>query len=266
MSSSGTNRLIARSLRRVTRTAVPRRRRPQLRALVNRATAPLYRGDRVECPLCERRFDRFRAYTAGVSSNNYLMCPSCGSLGRHRLDWLFLRERTNLLREPIRLLHVAPELSLGARFDALENVEYVSADYDSALADEQMDIRDIKYPDAAFDAIVCNHVLEHVDDDRRALSELFRVLKPGGWALLQVPIGRAGQATYDDPSVMTDRDRQRLFGQYDHVRIYGSDYPERLAEAGFDVEVIAYAEAFDAHEVRRMGLDRGELIHLARKP
>ncbi len=189
MSTSGSKRLIARSLRRVTRNAVPRRRRPQLRALVNRATAPLYRGDRVECPVCERRFDRFRAYTS-VNRNRYLMCPSCGSLGRHRLDWLFLRERTNLFHAPIRLLHVAPELSLGARFEALENVEYVSADYDSALADEQMDIRDIKYPDATFDAIVCNHVLEHVDDDRLALSELFRVLKPGGWALLQVPIGR----------------------------------------------------------------------------
>jgi SAM-dependent methyltransferase len=265
VSTSGSKRLIARSLRRVTRTAVPRRRRPQLRALVNRATAPLYRGDRVECPVCERRFDRFRSYTS-VNRNRYLVCPSCGSFGRHRLDWLFLRERTNLFHAPIRLLHVAPELSLGARFEALENVEYVSADYDSALASEQMDIRDIKYPDATFDAIVCNHVLEHVDNDRLALSELFRVLKPGGWALLQVPIGRPGQATYDDPTITSDRERERLFGQFDHVRIYGSDYPARLAEAGFDVEVIAYADEFGADEVRRMGLDRGELIHWARRP
>jgi SAM-dependent methyltransferase len=105
-----------------------------------------------------------------------------------------------------------------------------------------------------------------VDDDRLALSELFRVLKPGGWALLQVPIGRVGQATYDDPTITSDRDRERLFGQFDHVRIYGSDYPERLAEAGFDVEVIAYADAFDDGEVRRLGLDRGELMHFARKP
>lgn len=258
-------RLIARSLRRATRRAVPHRRRPQLRALVNHATAPLYRGDRVECPVCERRFDRFRKYTSEVSGNSYPMCPSCGSLGRHRLDWLFLCERTNLLWEPIRLLHVAPELGLGSGFQALGNVDYVSADYDSALANVQMDIQKIGYPDASFDAIVCNHVLEHVDDDRRALAELYRVLKRGGWALLQVPIGRSDATTYDDPTITSARDRERLFGQYDHVRVYGSDYPARLIEAGFDVDVVAYADEFAPDQVLRMGLDRHELIHLARK-
>ena len=194
------------------------------------------------------------------------MCPSCGSLGRHRLDWLFLCERTNLLHEPIRLLHVAPEPGLSRRFQALETVDYVSADYDSTLASERMDIRNIDYRDESFDAIVCNHVLEHVDDDRTALSELARVLKRGGWALLQVPIDPSSDETYDDPTLTSARERERAFGQYDHVRVYAKDYPSRLSEAGFEVDVIGYAQEFTSEEISRMGLDRLEVIHLARKP
>jgi SAM-dependent methyltransferase len=256
---------VAATAKRIGRTIVPHAWRPRLRTLYNTATAPLFAGRRFMCPCCDRTFGRWRIYTSEASGHKHTMCPWCGALGRHRVDWLFLRDRTNVAREPVRLLHVAPEESLARRFRALDNVDYLSADYDSTLAMERMDVRDIQHPDASFDAIVCNHVLEHVDDDRTALRELHRVLKPGGWAMLQVPLDLS-RDTFEDPTITDPRERMRLFGQYDHVRIYGRDFEARLRDAGFDVELVRYAEELPDDQVERMGLDRNERVNLCRKP
>ena len=250
--------------KRIGRKVVPHGWRPQIRAFYNGVTAPLFAGDRFNCPCCERSFGRWRIYASEAAGDSSSMCPWCGALGRHRVDWLFLRDRTNIMRDPIRLLHVAPEISLGRRFQTLANVDYLSADYDSTLAMERMDIRDIPYPDESFDAVVCNHVLEHVDDDRRALREVHRVLQTGGWAMLQVPLDLS-RTTFEDPTVTDPRERTRLFGQYDHVRIYGRDYDERLRRVGFEVETSWYAAEFPDVDIERMGLDRNERVNLCWK-
>jgi SAM-dependent methyltransferase len=194
------------------------------------------------------------------------MCPRCGSLGRHRTDWLFFARNPDLLAGRKKVLHVAPEESLKRCLRRLPEIDYLSADYDARNAMERMDITAIQYRDSSFDAVLCNHVLEHVVDDRRAMRELFRVLRPGGWALLQVPVDWEKPHTFEDPSIVDPRERQRAFGQFDHVRIYGRDYLERLEEAGFAVIVDDFVQRLSVGLVERYGLDGREVIFLGRKP
>jgi SAM-dependent methyltransferase len=189
------------------------------------------------CPCCDSNVLRFLPY--GNPPRPNAACPLCGAKERHRLIVLYLRERTNLLDgQPKRILHIAPERPIERLFRSAPRVEYLSADLFDPLAMVKMDICNIQYPDASFDAIYCSHVLEHVPDDRRAMREFHRVLAPNGWAILQVPI--TAKATFEDPSVTDPADRLRIFGQADHVRRYGPDYVHRLREAGFDVKVDDY--------------------------
>lgn len=182
-----------------------------------------------------------------------------------RVDWLFLTGRTDLLDGGKRLLHVAPEVCFRRSLERLPNITYLSADYDSALAMERMDIMNIEYPDESFDVVLCNHVLEHVADDGQAMREIFRVLRSGGWSLLQVPLDPSREHTFEDPSVTDPRERQRVFGQYDHVRIYGRDYPRRLEQEGFEVTVDEFAKDLPRAMIDELGLDTAETIYLARK-
>jgi len=165
------------------------------------------------------------------------MCPVCGSSDRIRLLYLFLKHKTNLFSDQIKLLHIAPEDSLRDIFMQMPNLDYLTADINPGKVMQQMDITKIDYPENTFDAIICNHVLEHIPDDRRAMTELFRVLKPGGWAILQVPVSKILEQTYEDFSVTSHHDREKHFGQKDHVRIYGKDYTQRLKDSVFKVEV-----------------------------
>lgn len=249
------------------RKVVPPRYRGRARQLFNRATAWAYAGSRHSCPCCGGSFRRFRVYET-ESGRREDLCPRCGSLGRHRVDWLFLRHRR--LLEPrngtLRLLHVAPEPAFQRHLADDPRIDYVSGDLDSALAMERLDVTDIQHPDNSFDAIICNHVLEHVPDDGRALRELHRVLAPGGWAMLQVPLDSSKEQTHEDASVVDPEERRRLFWQHDHVRLYGRDYTDRIEEARFSVTVERFVEGLPADEVERQRLDRQELIYLARKP
>lgn len=166
------------------------------------------------------------------------------------------------IRSHGRLLHVAPEPALAARFS--ETFDYVSADLDGRRAMFAMDITDLRLPDALFDAVVCNHVLEHVPDDARALAELFRILKPGGWASLQVPI--RGESTDEDPLLTNPVARFERFGQADHVRFYGADFAERLRRAGFDVDWLPKAELLSGRDLLRLSVACEEQVIVARKP
>jgi SAM-dependent methyltransferase len=189
----------------------------------------LYAGDDVECPCCGSTFRRF-----GPLVFDDRMCWTCGSLERDRLLWLLLDRRPEMLAPGLRILHVAPERALGARLRALPGVRYVAGDLDARYAEHRIDVTALGFPDDSFDAVLCNHVLEHVPDDRRAMRELRRVLAPGGWAILLVPLAR--RPTTDEDATVTDRhDRTVRFGQHDHVRQYGWDYVDRLREAGFEV-------------------------------
>lgn len=209
-----------------------------------------YRGTERYCPLCLGWFRRFRP--TGRPRRQDAKCPRCGTVERHRLLWLFLQRRGHLLEGGRRMLHVAPEVALEAHFRSVIGDGYVSADLTDPRAMVKIDITDIAYPDDSFDIVYCSHVLEQVEDDRKAMRELRRVLAPGGWAILAVPIGR--ETTFEDASITTAAERQRVFGQWDHVRIYGRDYLDRLREAGFNVEVIRPSDLQPESECVRMGI------------
>ncbi len=232
--------------------------------LARRARAWWYRGDRVECPCCSGRFRAF--LPAGRPPRPHALCPRCSSLERHRLLWLFLAERTPLLREPLRLLYLAPEEHLQRRLRALPGLTYVSGDLASRHTMVRLDLQRLPMRDAGFDAAICSHVLEHVRDLAAALGELRRVLRPGGWALLQSPIDASRTESFEDPLITSPAERLRAFGQEDHVRVFGRDYPERLRAAGFDVDVIPFARDLGAERAARYGLDLAEDVHLCRRP
>lgn len=163
-------------------------------------------------------------------------CPVCKSTDRERLLYLYLTQKTDLFTRPHKVLHVAPEPGLEALFESRPEIDYLTADLSSPRVRVRMDITAIDFPDQHFDVILCNHVLEHIPDDRQAMRELHRVLSADGWAILQVPIGLALDATFEDFSVTDPAQRETVFGQSDHVRIYARDYRQRLVDAGFEVE------------------------------
>ena len=181
------------------------------------------------------------------------MCPVCESLERHRLIWLYFTNKTDLFDDrPKRMLHIAPEPQLTHLFQQHGNIDYLSGDLSSSEAMVNLDITDIPFPDNSFDVIYCSHVLEHVPDDRAAMRECRRVLNENGWAILQVPI--TDDETYEDPSITSPEERERVFGQSDHVRRYGTDYCDRLAECGFSVKVDGFVREMDRRKVKRFGV------------
>lgn len=213
----------------------------------------------VHCPCCNGNFPGFIAGGPNMRPNAY--CPRCGSLERHRLMWLYLKERTDFFTKQLKVLHIAPEKIYQDAFQAMPNLDYVSADISSPLAMIKMDITDIPFEENTFDVIICSHVLEHVPDDRKAMRELLRVLKPDGWAILQVPIDMNRAETFEDPTVTDPTERQRLFGQDDHVRWYGRDYPDRLRESGFIVSIEKFASEMTPDNICRIGIVSTEDIY-----
>jgi ubiquinone/menaquinone biosynthesis C-methylase UbiE len=173
-------------------------------------------------------------------------------LERHRLIWLFLKYRTNLFSTRLKLLYVAPEYCFRKNFQRFKNIQIISIDLENPIAMMKMDITDLKFNDSLLDCILCLHVLEHVEDDRKAIKDLYRVLKPNGWAILQVPILR--DKTFEDPSIKTREQRLKYFGQEDHVREYGLDFKDRLTEAGFQVKVETLKEEISPNSVFRYRL------------
>lgn len=226
--------------------------------------AALYQGEQFVCPCCNGRFSKFLSAQPGRKKLKNEQCPRCDSWRRHRAMWLYLQNRTNLFSEPLKVLHVAPEYIFQEKLKSRENLDYVSADLSSPLAMVEMDITNISYQENCFDAILCSHVLEHIEDDRKAIKELLRVLKPSGWAILQVPIDRKREQTFEDQSISSPQERERLFWQHDHVRLYGLDYKDRLEEAGFTVEVDSYLKQLEKDTVYKYGLTR-EDIYLCTK-
>ena len=216
------------------------------------------------CPVCESRCRRFLTHGPPSRRVQDAVCPVCLSHPRLRLAWLFLSTRTDLLDgRPKRILHVAPEPALTQLLRAARSIEIVSADLDSPHATVSLDITRIGMASASFDVILCSHVLEHVHDDRRAMRELFRILRPGGWAMIQVPI--SSKPTFEDPSITEPAERERVFWQADHVRLYGLDIADRLLEAGFEVETVFGDQLVASDELVRTGIYPKDLVFLCRK-
>ena len=224
----------------------------KLRGTYQKTSAWALRGDTYFCPYCGYTFRKFRPggidlpviYEKQVIGAGYRLndvCPRCYSLDRDRLIYLYLNQKTNIFSAPLRVFHVAPEGCLRALLSKLPNINYeVGMKYHEGFYYEKstklLDITDLKFEDEVFDVIICNHVLEHITDDFKAIGELYRVLKPGGWAILQVPVSKILGQTYEDHEIKTPEEREKKFGQYDHVRIYGQDYPSRLENRGFIVK------------------------------
>lgn len=215
------------------------------------------------CPICRSRLRAFLAHGDPPRSN--ARCPVCGSLERHRLDWLFMQRRTDLFDgQPKSLLHVAPEKFFATRLSRIAGIDYLSVDLDPKRAMLQDDLTDLSSPDDCFSVIYCSHVLEHIPDDRRAMAEMVRVLKPGGWALINVPV--TVPETFEDPAVTSPEERARVFGQHDHVRRCGPDYGQRMEAAGFRVEVLRATDLVDRSQCAYFSFQPGRLIFHCRKP
>ena len=218
-----------------------------------------YLGNKVECPVCDHHYRKFLPYGRGKARQNAL-CPNCLSLERHRLLYLYLKNRTDLFTAPLKFLHIAPELCFLKLFNSLPNLDYITADLESPWAKVHFDVHEIPFEDNSFDVVMCNHLLEHVRDDILSMKEIRRVMKPGGWGIMQVPVNESREKTYEDPQIKTPGERRKHFGQNDHVRDFGKDYPERLAKAGFRVKVDDYITTLSSGALERYSVKRGKGI------
>ncbi len=222
------------------------------------------KGKNFTDPIDGKSFRTFLPYGYENPRENVLS-PSTLSLERHRLLWLYLKNETNFFTQPHKLLHFAPEQAFYKRFKKLKNIDYTTTDLNSPLADVKADICDLPFADNAFDVILCNHVLEHIPNDSKAMQELYRILKPGGWGIFQIPQDLKREKTFEDNSITDKKERARIFGQYDHVRIYGRDYFDKLRSVGFTVEEVDYTRTLPKEDVERYRLAQGEIIPLVRK-
>ena len=242
-----------------------------------------YAGNNYECPLCEHRFRKMlpggfdlpviaEKQIVGGGRRDNDVCPRCQSTDRDRLIYLYLKHQSDFFDEKPHLMHIAPEPSLYSVFKKTANIDYYPATkyeeglyYDKSVQKE--DLLDLQVDDDSFDWVICNHVLEHIPDDAKAMSELFRVLKPGGKALLQVPYSLVLDKTFEDPKITKPSEREKFFGQFDHVRIYGKDYSERLRKAGFEVRIVKQNKDFyNIDDLKKYAVNPKEDLYLCSKP
>lgn len=229
-----------------------------------------YIGKGKECPLCGCRRRKFLPY-GYVTQRDNALCPNCLALERHRTLWLWLLRESDIGRGAValpRLLHVAPEVALMRKFSriyAKQPADYVTADLESPLADLHFDIQHIPLEDESFDVVICNHIMEHVEDDRLAMREILRIMRKGGWGVILSPVDLQREKTFEDDTITDEAERTRIFGQYDHRRIYGRDYAERLRDAGFEVYECDYANLIPAKEKQLYALT-DEPLYIVRKP
>ena len=222
------------------------------------------RGNKFEDPINGKKYNMLLPYGRLKSRENAL-APDSMSLERHRLMWLFLQQKTNFFTEKLKFLHVAPEFCFINLFKKMENLQYITGDLISPWADVKMDVHDIPFNDNEFDVVICNHVLEHVKDDKKVMEEFYRVMKKGGWGIFQVPIDANNKQTIEDPSVTDPKDRERLYWQSDHLRLYGLDYSKRLQKAGFKVTESNFINELEQELVNKYALPKDEIIYFCEK-
>lgn len=226
----------------------------------------VYLGRGKMCPICGCQRRRFLPY-GYVNARENALCPSCLALERHRLLWLYLTRETRLESQHPTMLHIAPEVSLMRKFKKIYkgfSKRYLTADLESPLAYLHFDVQQIPLEDNYADVIICNHLLEHVEDDHKAMCELHRVMKSGGWGVLLSPVEYDRVTTFEDDSITDPKERTRIFGQYDHRRIYGLDYADRLRAAGFEVDQVRYYESLSQVERVKYALT-DEIIYVVHK-
>lgn len=249
---------------RVLLNTVPRPLLIRLSYLVRPILVFALRGKNFTDPIDGRSFSKFLPYGYGEQRENVLS-PSTLSLERHRLLWLYLKNETNFFSKPQKVLHIAPEQAFYKRFRKQGNLDYTTTDLNSPLADVKADICQLPFEDNSYDFVLCNHVLEHIPDDSRAMGELYRILRPAGTAILQIPQDLGRDKTFEDDSITDPKKRAEIFGQYDHVRVYGRDYFDKLRSIGFEVEEVDYTAELPPEAIDRYRLAPGEIIPVCRK-
>jgi len=222
------------------------------------------KGDTYTDPIDGKSFKTFLPYGYGKQRNNALS-PSTLSLERHRLLWLYLKNETDFFSASKKVLHFAPEQCFLKRFRDLKNLNYTTTDLESPIADVKADICNLPFDDNSYDIILCNHVLEHIPDDTKAMQELYRVLKPEGMGIFQIPQDLNRDNTFEDDSIIDKDERAKIFGQYDHVRIYGRDYFDKLRSIGFKVEEVDYTANLSEEYITKYCLAKGEIIPVVTK-
>ncbi len=226
----------------------------------------LYKGNKVECPVCGKSYSKFLSYGSDVAHREGVLCPGDLTLERHRLMWLYLRDFSDFFTKPnLKVLHMAPEQCFLDKFKAQKNLDYLTGDIVSPIADMHFDLHNIPLEDERFDIVFCNHVMEHVEDYMQCMKEICRVMKHGGWAIMQVPQDISRAETYEDASVTSPEEREKHFWQKDHVRLFGRDYPDHLRKAGFEVEEFDPKEKLGAELFDRYRLHPSEVLYIARK-
>lgn len=243
---------------------VPRPLLIRLSYLARPILAFFLKGHKYTDPIDGKSFKTFLPYGYGTQRTNVLS-PSTLSLERHRLLWLYLQNKTDFFSAEKKVLHFAPEQAFYKRFRNLKHLDYTTTDLLSPLADVKADICNLPFEDNTYDIILCNHVLEHIPDDTKAMHELYRVLKPNGMAILQIPQDLNRKTTFEDDSITDKKERAEIFGQYDHVRIYGRDYFDKLRNIGFNVEEVDYTASLSKEEILKYCLAEGEIIPVAYK-
>ena len=234
--------------------------------LVRPVIAFTLKGNKFTDPIDGKSFRKFLPYGYGKQRENALS-PSTLSLERHRLMWLFLRDETSFFTatKKLKTLHIAPEQCFLDLFRKQENLNYTTSDLESPIADVKADICDLPFEDNTFDVVFCNHVLEHITDDTKAMQELFRVMKKGGFGIFQIPQDLSRDITFEDNTITDKKERAKIFGQYDHVRVYGQDYFNKLRSIGFKVDEIDYTKKIAPEKLERFCLMKNEILPVCYK-
>ena len=252
------------NLVKIVLNTIPRKLLTRLSFLLKPLIKIYLYGNKYTDPIDGSSFRKFLPYGYNKIRKNALS-PSTFSLERHRLLWLYLQNETDFFEKKMKVLHFAPEAAFLKKFKKLKNISYDTIDLDSPLADIKADICNLPIKNGSYDFILCNHVLEHIVDDEKAMKELFRVLKKGGTGIFQVPLNMSYKQTYEDFTITDPKERNKAFGQYDHVRIYGMDFFERLENVGFKVEKCEYTSKFTDEEKIKYCLPKKEIIPVCRK-
>ncbi len=234
--------------------------------LVKPIIAFYLKGDTYTDPIDGNSFRKFLPYGYSKQRKNALS-PSTLSLERHRLMWLFLKNETSFFTssKKIKILHIAPEQCFLKIFKKQKNLDYITSDLESPIADVKADICNLPFKNDSFDVVFCNHVLEHIPDDKKAMQELFRVLKKGGFGVFQIPQDMSRENTFEDASITDKKERTKIFGQYDHVRVYGRDYFNKLRSVGFKVDEVDYTQRITTKELERFCLMKNEILPVCYK-
>lgn len=225
-----------------------------------------YAGNSVVCPCCKSTFREFAPF--GDSRRKNAWCPSCEGLERHRLLWIYFEKKTNIYSRPLKVLHIAPETIFFKQFSKQQNIDYYPVDIFPHLypsGTKYFDVLNPSYPDNSFDVIICNHVFQYIEEDKKAMKNIYNLMKPGGWGIMQVPIDTTRKVTYEDSSITNPQDRLKAFGLKEHVRYYSYDYADRLRDAGFVVTVDDFTATFTDAEIYKYGFWKGDAIYYCSK-